>query len=183
MDRRARRSHTCSHCALVQTFLFHHVIHLQRESSFKRCGLNILEVIPLALRKSSKLLPRCLFLVFRFRSGSDCNLNRSQVRRLTGSWFWHDRLKHSSDHARPLHEIDTFPATNRFRVSKPSIIPSRTVRQPRQKLRSRGPLTRLNVSSENHFRFQASMIPSRTVKQTFSTRESDWTRRSKATMA
>ena len=32
-------------------------------------------------------------------------------------------------------------------------------------------------------RFQASIIPSRTVRQTFSTRESDWTRRSKATMA
>ena len=27
----------------VHAFLVHHVIHLQRESSFKRCGLNILE--------------------------------------------------------------------------------------------------------------------------------------------
>jgi hypothetical protein len=27
----------------IHAFLFHHVIHLQRESSFKRCGLNIVK--------------------------------------------------------------------------------------------------------------------------------------------
>ena len=27
----------------IHAFLFHQIIHLQRESSFERCGLNILE--------------------------------------------------------------------------------------------------------------------------------------------
>src|SRR5438477_8939807 len=36
---------------------------------------------------------------------------------------------------------------------------------------------------ERYLRFQASITPSRTVRQTFSTRRSDWTKWLKATMA